>query len=43
MSGIRVEVYKSSLTVKGIGLTFERIRNHANRRERKETSNANSN
>jgi hypothetical protein len=43
MRGLMVEGYKSSLTVKGIALTFERIRNLANCRERKDASNANSN
>jgi hypothetical protein len=43
MRGFRVEVYKSPLIVKGIGLAFERICNLANCLERKETSNANSN
>lgn len=42
MKGLRVEVHKSSLIVKGIGLAFERICNLAKCRERKETSNANS-
>jgi hypothetical protein len=43
MRGLRVEVYKTSLIVKGIGLAFERICTIANCREIKETSNANRN
>jgi len=42
MRGLRIEMYKSSLIVKGIGLAYERICNLANCRERKETPNANS-